>query len=67
MIHVIRRFTGTPSFTPVAIGALDAAGRAALSGTVPPSLSACTIDFPAITLDVRGGLLFSGVETFTIQ
>jgi hypothetical protein len=66
-VLVIKRFNGTPSFTPIAIGALDVAGRAALAGTVPPSLSACTIDFQAITLDATGGLLFSGVETLTIQ
>ena len=51
-------FHGTP---------FDATGRATLSGTVPPSVSPCTLDFQAITFDSTGALLFSGVETLTIK
>lgn len=58
---------GVNFFTPIFVGALDATGRAAFSGTVPPSLTACTLDFQAITFDSTGALLFSGVETLTIQ
>ena len=66
-VLVLRDFNGTPYFAPILFGQLDAAGRASLAGTVPPSLSASTIDFQAITLDAAGALLFSGVETLTIQ
>jgi hypothetical protein len=66
-VLVLRAFNGTKGFTPIAFASLDAAGRASLAGTVPPSLSACTLDFQAITLDSAGALLFSGVETLTIR
>jgi hypothetical protein len=64
---VLRGLNGTPCYTPLVFGLLDATGRGVLAGNVPPGLGANQIDFQALTLDGYGKLLASGVETLTTQ
>jgi len=58
---------GTPTFTLLSVGVLDAFGRRVIDAQVPFGVGANTLELQAFTLDANGKLLPSGVETFLTQ
>lgn len=63
----LRDVNGTPTFTLLSLGVLDATGRAVIGASVPYGLGANSLKMQAFTLDGNGKLLASGVETFLTQ
>ena len=53
---------GVPMTTILALGALDATGRATFHGTVPAGLGTMTADFKAFAFDTRHKVVDCGVE-----
>jgi hypothetical protein len=61
----LRDVNGTPMFTLVHLGVLDATGRDVMSAMMPFNPGINTIDVQAFTLDANGHLVSSGVEHFS--
>jgi len=61
----LRDVNGTPMFTLVRMGVLDATGRDVTSAYMPLDPGVNTIDVQAFTLDANGHLVSSGVEHFS--
>jgi len=63
----LRAINGTPFFTLLQFGALDATGRDVISALVPWPAGTNTIELQAFTLDANGKLEPSGIEQFFTQ
>jgi len=63
----LRDVNGTPTFSLLSLGVLDATGRAVIGASVPFGLGANSLKMQAFTIDGNGKLLASGVETFLTQ
>ena len=65
---VLTDVSGTPTFLPVAIGALDGNGNFSVSGTVPAGLSGLTMTFMGYAVKASGhGIADSSPETISFQ
>jgi hypothetical protein len=58
---------GAPTFSLLAVGALNASGRAIFTDTAPTSLSGDRFGFRGFALDPSGTLIASGTETIAFQ
>lgn len=58
---------GAPTFSLLAVGALNASGRATFTDTAPTSLSGDRFGFRGFALDPSGTLIASGTETIAFQ